>query len=498
MLKEDRMACDNEIINLISQKESLDEVLNNYSFFKTSTGSLMDLPIVNSNSNTNNKQNSNGFNHNIPYKYVDMLFHEIITLDFNLLNKTLFSSLCEVLKNCEHKLITSSDISIIPREQILELLKKSIESMKEGYNIYSIDDFFILFCKKLLDILTSSIGGKITKEINVEKFRWFVKYHFKSNYYEGLITSKLSFLNKDYKFLKKEKQSFILEINNKCQGLLSRLEKLEIKENEIRNRIDLILEGKNSNLMDPRLFSLKHLDTKLLSLIELKNDLEKEIQNLNKKKDIIVNKYSEQITDMEKIAEILIRKKANKEEELSVLQIKSKEEIITLRNKISELFKEIKEQLKDMNHDDGEDICKIYLDKINETLNKKSPQKKLERNLSLSPVQHKKEDEREIRTVKNMSSMNGFSQLSNTKKETHSNIFASTYNTKPNSHSNSQTVFNYNNNNKLDFIRTTFLDSTYRASSRNISLLNGDHGQEKFFKTDRSNIVKQEKDYQKK
>lgn len=340
MLREEKYLIESELINLISKKESLEEIINvnNFSFFKGTHNSI-DLTITSVNS----------------LKSIELFYIEINIIEKNKLSTCLYETLIEMftfeISNRYLTTITGTNtpsygtannfLLKIDKNSFQSLIKRSLDNYKEGKGLFNVDDFFYLITKKIYDLLYTYIENKIyLKELNVEKLRIFLKHFFKVQYYEQIINDKLNFTNKEYKCIRKDKQLTIGEFEFKITNSSKKIEELERKEKEIKNSLKELIEQTDENGVN--LSALRDCDKKMKQLVDNKTNINVEIYSNKSKNKKRRENYTLQIEEIQKINEELSIKKIEIKECIENLNLKSKEQIIPIRNKIAEKFQEIK------------------------------------------------------------------------------------------------------------------------------------------------------------
>jgi hypothetical protein len=337
MLREEKNLIESELINLISKKESLEEIINvnNFSFFKGTQNSI-DLTLTSVNS----------------LKSIELYYNEINILEKNKLSSCLFETLIEMFTfEISNRYLTTSTSSYANTNNFLlkidklsfeSLIKRSLDNYREGKGLFNVDDFFYLITKKIYDLLyTSGPENKLfLKELNVEKLRIFLKHFFKVQYYEQVIKTKLNFTNKEYKCIRKDKQLTLSDLESKIINCSKKLDEFEKKEKEMKSSMQELMEQTDENGV--KLSALRDCDKKMKQLVDTKTNINIEIYSNKSKNKKRRENYILQIEEIKKINEELSDRKREVEECLENLSLKTKEQIIPIRNKIAEKFQEIK------------------------------------------------------------------------------------------------------------------------------------------------------------
>jgi hypothetical protein len=349
-LKEDKIKFENDIVNSISLKETIEELINasNFKIIKYLQDSQDEYIYSETESEITLEEMSTIA---LP-KFVSRLHENLLDLFF--LN---FSSTKSRDKERQLK---------IPKDDFENLMLKSLHNYVENRGLFNFDDLFILLTKKVFDlvVLHNKDEKSALNEINLEKLKIYLKSSLKIEFYEQSILNKELFLNRDYKLLKKEKERTLIELETKINSLYNKLEKIESQENDLKTKIQTI---RNTSMTDNKLVTMLSLDEKLKSLIDMKNELNEELKNLEEKFSSRVKSYLEQIEEIEKINEILKKKKIECITKDEKIKLEKNEETLKLRNVIADKFREIKDYIKRIS-ESGKEISDLYIDKINRIL----------------------------------------------------------------------------------------------------------------------------------
>jgi hypothetical protein len=380
MAKEEKIIIKEEIINLISQKESLEEILN--------------VSI----------NNLNFSNNDIKFKKIKIYSYELYNLDSNKIANNISEDIIEIIKNINNtnnissKFLNNGSNNVSNNGISLNKNNNGIKFDKNKLyiNIKDKIEFFIksqkfskptqskleIFLGDLHKIIINFVQGKIEQNhynlLNNEYITNYLIYFFKINYYENIILEKLNFLNKDYKTNKKELNRILESNKNEINLLKNRLEQNSTKKTNLENKLNNLLNKNQTNKENNN--NNKNLSKNELNYIEIcrkankliaeQNNIENEINLIkddnitfeqeNKTKNL---KLKNKLDEIEKKIE-----KLNKDVELE--KIKNNEEIILLRKNISEKFNLIKNLLYKYKIKHGSNIS-IYnklVEKINSSL----------------------------------------------------------------------------------------------------------------------------------
>jgi len=456
MLREEKETVEIEIVNLISHKESLEELIqfNNFSLFKN-------IPLNSSLETINTSINLT--------RVIEIHPHEISAItNFNKFSRILFENLANFIqteiKSKKDSIFVGqaqnfSEISIdftkFDKSHFDALIKKYLTTYKESKDLYNVDDFFILLTKKIYDFLIQSVEKNymfVIKEINLERLRFYFKYFFKIHRYENVIASKINFVNREFKILKKEKIGKIDELEKRIASLKFSWDKLQSREAQLKEKISSYDNNTDNNKnkfpqvqeAEFKLKTLRSLDEKMNALIELKNQLNCDIFNLNSEHRKNIRDYEEKIKQFEMINEELNKKHSHILKENDNLKIQTNEETLKIRNSISEKYKQLKELIKFENEQGN---YADFLDNIQKYLNEKNRMYNFPRNIFSDDEIKTSRISSNTRDIMNIKSAN--SHVGTSRNQTLTSI---------KNQSEIQSVNSYMNvnnpNTRLDFIKT--------------------------------------------
>ena len=292
MLKEEKISTKNELINIISCKESIDALIkfNHYliknykEMHKNNPNNNIDKEIYYTNKWTkpiliyfyemsiiNIDQFSNGFNdiildiYDINNKSFDSSINNNRT-NFSKKEENLELSPIFSLKNKCYS--TKVDNNYISNFSMVKILKNEFESfIKKNKNNCWADTYF--FLEKISKIIINKIKSienlnyisKKYTEVN-NNIIIYLSYYIKSLYYDKIINSNLKFINKDYKYKKKELQTIVIDLNIDLKKL--EIEKIELHKQIIDNEREIQIiknESKSNRLIE----NLKNENSSMLS-----------------------------------------------------------------------------------------------------------------------------------------------------------------------------------------------------------------------------------------
>ena len=358
MMKEEKKGINDEIIELISKKETVDSLVKS---------SLINL-----------YENSNYNNSNI---IPEIQIYELNFNDTNKIAKDICDELYEVfdIKNKEKNKnkISNKELSLnissikLKNEEDNTFNKKNLEILIKS----ELDTFLLNQIKNkeiinnLMNNLCIIISTKLqllnVEDISSDKLKAYLLYYFKSIYYDNIIENKFKFINKEYKIIKKEKKKNL-------ENLKDELSLLENKNSEIKNKNNKSQNNKNKNEINLTNNEQEYIRicSKGNSLLKQKEELVIVINNLEKEIENIKIENQEEIEKIETELNIIkeeINNLTNNEEKKKV---KLQNDIINYRKIISDKFDLIKKQLQNYKNKYGSNLG-IYnrlIDGINETI----------------------------------------------------------------------------------------------------------------------------------
>ena len=358
MMKEEKKGINDEIIELISKKETVDSLVKS---------SLINL-----------YENSNYNNSNI---IPEIQIYELNFNDTNKIAKDICDELYEVfdIKNKEKNKnkISNKELSLnissikLKNEEDNTFNKKNLEILIKS----ELDTFLLNQIKNkeiinnLMNNLCIIISTKLqllnVEDISSDKLKAYLLYYFKSIYYDNIIENKFKFINKEYKIIKKEKKKNL-------ENLKDELSLLENKNSEIKNKNNKSQNNKNKNEINLTNNEQEYIRicSKGNSLLKQKEELVIVINNLEKEIENIKIENQEEIEKIETELNIIkeeINNLTNNEEKKKV---KLQNDIINYRKIISDKFDSIKKQLQNYKNKYGSNLG-IYnrlIDGINETI----------------------------------------------------------------------------------------------------------------------------------
>ena len=397
MMKEEKISIKEELINLISQKESLEEIVK--------------LSIINmSSSNVNGKRS---FPLNNPQeKAIELFSYEINHIDLNKVTNAICDGIMEIVESSNQSNNVIMELNIgevrngsqsnvsnnahqgINREYLEKIIKEEISNFNKSIKVYVASPVNSLITS-LANIILNSIlsydasqredSHNLFGDMNLVNFNtnitsqslsYYLICVFKVFYYESLIESKITFTTKEYKVMKKEasRQIEILHLN--ITKLTTKLEDNEAKCIEMQNKLKVLNEqgekNKQSGMNSLTQSEKNYIEISSKGNIALKrkedidNDIKlikEQISSISKEKENEVDKIKKEQSDTKLNIELL-------QNEAEASKLKSNEEIIQLRKQIADKFNIIKTQLQlyKQKHGSNLDIYNKLIDSINTTI----------------------------------------------------------------------------------------------------------------------------------
>ena len=397
MMKEEKISIKEELINLISQKESLEEIVK--------------LSIINmSSSNVNGKRS---FPLNNPReKAIELFSYEINHIDLNKVTNAICDGIMEIVESSNQSNNVIMELNIgevrngsqsnvsnnahqgINREYLEKIIKEEISNFNKSIKVYVASPVNSLITS-LANIILNSIlsydasqredNHNLFGDMNLVNFNtnitsqslsYYLICVFKVFYYESLIESKITFTTKEYKVMKKEasRQIEILHLN--ITKVTTKLEDNEAKCIEMQNKLKVLNEqgekNKQSGMNSLTQSEKNYIEISSKGNIALKrkedidNDIKlikEQISSISKEKENEVDKIKKEQSDTKLNIELL-------QNEAEASKLKSNEEIIQLRKQIADKFNIIKTQLQlyKQKHGSNLDIYNKLIDSINTTI----------------------------------------------------------------------------------------------------------------------------------
>lgn len=402
MMKEEKISVKEELINLISQKESLEEIVK--------------LSIINMSSSNLNGKRSFPIN-NQEQKDLELYSYEINHIDLNKATNSICDGIMEIVESSNNinnnQVIMELNIgeirngspppddnnnshnNIIQRDYLMKIIKDEMGNFQKSIKAYiasPVNNFINSLANIILNSILSYDSSQIDSnrnnifgDINLSNFNtnisaqslsYFLICTFKVFYYESLIENKIALTTKEYKLVKKDRIKQREQMNLNLTKLFTKLEDSETKSTELDNKLKILVEqsrknkATNMNSLTQNEKSYIELSSKGNLLIKQKNELENEIK---KCKELILTIESEKIKEINKVNEEINNAKEkikSNKSEIEAKKLKANEEIIMLRQQIADKFNIIKTQLQIYKSKHGSNLT-IYnklIDSINTTI----------------------------------------------------------------------------------------------------------------------------------
>ena len=266
--------------------------------------------------------------------------------------------------------------SILNKKNISNFIQSELEKFISGeiYSYKTINEFL-----ENLSIIIISKFQYANIIISADTLTIYLSYSFKSLYYDSIINSKLKFVNKDYKIMKKNYKKLIPYLYNESS-------KLDTKYHEYKSKIELVekqikicqKENNNKiNVMPKEKIKLSTEEQNYVQICTKANGLIKQKKKIEKIINDYENKKNELIKDNE-----LMEKKLNDEiknidkeigkinKEIKTEKNKANKDIDYYKKIINEKYNIIKEQLQIYKDKYGSnlDIYNRLINSINNTI----------------------------------------------------------------------------------------------------------------------------------
>ena len=296
----------------------------------------------------NKKSSNNHNNNNIYLKYNYMSVNNMSNNTNSLLNK---KSICSFIQSELDKFISGQIYSY-----------KTIYEFLENLSIILISKF------QYANII-----------ISADTLTIYLSYTFKSLYYDSIINSKLKFVNKDYKTMKKNYQKMIPLLQAESSKLNTKYQEYKTKIQMIEKHIKLLQteNNKNNKTKPDEGTELTQEEQNYLQICSKANGLIKQRRNIQK----IINDYENKKNEIKKDNELMVNKINEEIKNIDKEIVKINKDIKTDNNKankdidyykkiINEKYNIIKEQLQIYKDKYGSnlDIYNRLINSINNTI----------------------------------------------------------------------------------------------------------------------------------
>jgi len=395
MLKEEKLTTNEELLDIISYKETL-EYINKNNLINLSKVIKQNRNIIIKENISINMEEIKDIN-----EPIKLFYFELMIIDLNKVPNILYNELStlfifisndnkknEINKSCNKKK-TFYPKSQIKETHTIEIYDKKKLNKKENdinnknkslnnsciyssydNNILEKNSFEIaieaeinnfleekneLKINNLLDNISNIIIEQIKNEGEIQpdfddNLILYLTYFFKILYYDKVIKNKLKFVNKEYKTIKKEYNKAKEYTNNEIIKLKNKYKEINIKKLDTENKLNIIINIKNNNNENIDLTEIEkeyiQICSKINFILKQKDDIKKNIiiceNDINNKKIEKNNEIENINNEIETIKKEM--NDLNNTKELNTL--KNNESIINYRKTIAEKFNIIREQLQ--------------------------------------------------------------------------------------------------------------------------------------------------------
>ena len=267
--------------------------------------------------------------------------------------------------------------SLLNKKSIINFIQNELDKFISG-QIYSYKTIYE-FLENLSIILISKFQyANII--ISADTLTIYLSYTFKSLYYDAIINSKLKFINKDYKTLKKNYKKLIPILHTESSKLNTKYQEYKSKIQIIEKQIKLMQNENNktnTNIKPPEKIKLTSEEQNYLQICTKANGLIKQRRNIQK----IINDYENKKNEIKKDNELMVDKLNDEIKNIDKEIVKINKDIKTEKNKankdidyykkiINEKYNIIKEQLQIYKDKYGSnlDIYNRLINSINNTI----------------------------------------------------------------------------------------------------------------------------------
>ena len=355
-------------LNIINAKKAANILCNDlFSFFNINNNNEKNKNHNDSNTNLVEKRRNNNI-------YSIYLSHDNL-YDIYSKSKSSYNIANNCINNKDNFFSNSTNKNIMYKNLLIEIIKNELEKYISGtvYSYKTISEFlenlsFILIRKlQNIDII-----------ISLENLCIYLSYFFKSLYYESIINVNIKFINKDYKSKKKEYKKLMEYLNSESTKLETKYNEYQSKTKIIEKQIKL-LQKENANNKIHESISLSLEEQKYLQICSQANRLIKEKNNIKEKMDEYEQKNLKIKNENDSKIKIINQEINNIDEQIKKInediEIKNNitnENIVYYQNIIQEKFNIIKKYLINYKNKYGSnmDIYNRLISSINDTIDK--------------------------------------------------------------------------------------------------------------------------------
>ena len=278
---------------------------------------------------------------------------------YNSFNPQTFSCDSPIIKRTKSNILVNNNTIMAEfKNEIQNLIKNEIKQLINDVNEnkISINNINEILSNVIINILNEK-GYKLNKK----NLMIYISCVLKKEFFEYQISSKIKFLNKDYKTIKKLKKKIYDKLQDQLTKLNSKIEsinntiilqenKLKLLNNNIDNKKNKVDKSEIINLNGNINLSLEEqnyiqLCRKANSFINEKNEIEKEIEMIENDKKLEKYQGELKINNMKNELNDLNKQIISKENEISQSKKKYEENLNTINKEIENKLLSIKENL---------------------------------------------------------------------------------------------------------------------------------------------------------
>lgn len=278
---------------------------------------------------------------------------------YNSFNPQTFSCDSPIIKRTKSNILVNNNTIMAEfKNEIQNLIKNEIKQLINDVNEnkISINNINEILSNVIINLLNEK-GYKLNKK----NLMIYISCVLKKEFFEYQISSKIKFINKDYKTIKKLKKKIYDKLQDQLTKLNSKIEsinntiilqenKLKLLNNNIDNKKNKVDKSEIINLNGNINLSLEEqnyiqLCRKANSFINEKNEIEKEIEMIENDKKLEKYQGELKINNMKNELNDLNKQIISKEKEISQSKKKYEENLITINKEIENKLLSIKENL---------------------------------------------------------------------------------------------------------------------------------------------------------
>ena len=357
MLKEEKNTVNNELVNYISCKETMESIIKI---------NIKSLTITDQNINSNEDESNKSYWSEI----INLYNYEFYYIDAEKTSKIICDEISDLLNI--NKQSDGNDLKSSLEKLIRTEINNFISDINNSYNIITPKDLI----ENIASITICHFSNKNNlSSINKQKLKIYLSCQIKSLYYENIIKSKLKYVQKDYKFIKKSFKSIKSYLNETIKDLNKKIENIK---NEIDLKQEKIKKLKDNDNNDNNLTideqNFIQICKKANNLIKEKVKLEKIISEIEESKNCKILSCEKKIIDISNEITQIESEIMKTENELKINKIKSNEEVVKCRKLIADKYNIIKgnlETFKNKCDNININIYNKFIDNINSGIKNK-------------------------------------------------------------------------------------------------------------------------------